>query len=151
MGAITQAMAAEARRLGVVLETDAPVKRIVVERGRATGIELEDGRVILGNAVAANLGPKPLFLKLLADADLPSEFRARIERLRVGSATFRMNVALSELPKFLAAPRDVGGRAPRFRNHSRAISRIHGPRLRRRATFRHVSPAHRGNAYSLDT
>jgi len=109
MGAITQAMAAEARRLGVTLETDAPVKRIVVEGGRATGIELEDGRVILGNAVAANLGPKPLFLKLLADADLPSEFRARIERLRVGSATFRMNVALSELPKFLAAPRDDGG------------------------------------------
>jgi phytoene dehydrogenase-like protein len=105
MGAITQAMAAEARRLGVVLETDAPVKRIVVEAGRATGIELEDGRVIQGNAVAANVGPKPLFLKLLAEAELPAEFRARIERLRVGSATFRMNVALSELPKFSAAPR----------------------------------------------
>jgi len=109
MGAITQAMASEARRLGVTLETDAPVKRIVVERSRATGIELEDGRVIQGNAVAANLGPKPLFLKLLAHADLPAEFRARIERLRVGSATFRMNVALSELPKFTAAPRDDGG------------------------------------------
>jgi len=109
MGAITQAMATEARRLGVTLETDAPVKRIVVERGHATGIELEDGRVIQGNAVAANLGPKPLFLKLLAEAELPAEFRARIERLRVGSATFRMNVALSELPKFIAAPRDDGG------------------------------------------
>jgi phytoene dehydrogenase-like protein len=109
MGAITQAMAAEARRLGVVLETDAPVKRIVVESGRATGIELEDGRVILGNAVAANVGPKPLFLKMLAEAELPAEFRARIERLRVGSATFRMNVALSELPKFSAAPRGDGG------------------------------------------
>jgi phytoene dehydrogenase-like protein len=109
MGAITQAMAAEARRLGVVLETDAPVKRIVVEGGRASGIELEDGRVIQGNAVAANVGPKPLFLKLLAEAELPAEFRARIERLRVGSATFRMNVALSELPKFSAAPRADGG------------------------------------------
>jgi phytoene dehydrogenase-like protein len=109
MGAITQAMAAEARRLGVVLETDAPVRRIVVEHGRATGIELEDGRVIQGDAIAANLGPKPLFLHLLADAELPAEFRARIERLRVGSATFRMNVALSELPKFTAAPRGDGG------------------------------------------
>jgi phytoene dehydrogenase-like protein len=109
MGAITQAMAAEARRLGVVLETDAPVKRIMAERGTATGIELEDGRVIQGNAIAANLGPKPLFLKLLADAELPAEFRTRIERLRVGSATFRMNVALSELPKFSAAPADDNG------------------------------------------
>jgi hypothetical protein len=57
-------------------------------------------------AIAANLGPKPLYLKLLADADLPAEFRARIERLWVGSGTFRMNVALSELPKFSAAPRN---------------------------------------------
>jgi phytoene dehydrogenase-like protein len=109
MGAITQAMAAEARRLGVYLETDAPVKRIVTEKMRATGIELEDGRVIQGNAIAANVGPKLLYLKLLAESDLPAEFRGRIERLRVGSATFRMNVALSELPKFTAAPRDDGG------------------------------------------
>jgi phytoene dehydrogenase-like protein len=109
MGAITQAMAAEARRLGVTLETDAPVRRIITSQGRATGIELDDGRVIEAKAIAANLGPKPLFLGLLADADLPAEFRARIERMRVGSATFRMNVALSELPKFSAAPRNDGG------------------------------------------
>jgi phytoene dehydrogenase-like protein len=109
MGAITQAMAAEARRLGVTLEVDAPVARIITESGQATGIELENGRVIEAGAVAANVGPKPLYLKLLAEADLPAGFRARIERLRVGSATFRMNVALSELPRFTAAPRNDGG------------------------------------------
>jgi len=109
MGAITQAMATEARRLGVTLETDAPVRRILTSNGSATGIELEDGRVIEANVVAANVGPKLLYLKLLAEADVPAEVRARIERLRVGSATFRMNVALSELPKFTAAPRNDGG------------------------------------------
>jgi phytoene dehydrogenase-like protein len=109
MGAITQAMASEARRLGVTLETGAPVRRILAAGERATGIELEDGRVIEATAIAANLGPKPLFLGLLAEAQLPAEFRARIERLRMGSATFRMNVALSELPKFSAAPRNDGG------------------------------------------
>jgi len=109
MGAITQAMAAEARRLGVTLETDAPVRRIVTANGSATGIELEDGRIIEANVIAANVGPKLLYLKLLADTDLPAEVRARIERLRVGSATFRMNVALSELPKFTAAPRNDNG------------------------------------------
>jgi len=109
MGAITQAMAAEARRLGVTLETDAPVRRIVAQNGSATGIELEDGRVVEANVIAANVGPKLLYLKLLAETDVPAEVRARIERLRVGSATFRMNVALSELPKFTAAPRNDGG------------------------------------------
>jgi phytoene dehydrogenase-like protein len=93
MGAITQAMATEARRLGVTLETDAPVKRIVTEKMRATAIELEDGRSIQANVVAANVGPKLLYLQMLADAPLPAELRARIERLRVGSATFRMTAA----------------------------------------------------------
>ena len=102
-------MATEARRLGVTLETDAPVRRIVTGNGAATGIELEDGRVIEANVVAANVGPKLLYLKLLAEADVPAEVRGRIERLRVGSATFRMNVALSELPKFTAAPRNDNG------------------------------------------
>jgi phytoene dehydrogenase-like protein len=119
MGAITQAMAAEARRLGVTLETDAPVKRIIVERGRATGIELEDGRVIQGNAIAANLGPKPLFLNLLAEAELPAEFRARIERLRVGSATFRMNVALSDCRNSRCTGDDGGAHLDP--NHSCAV------------------------------
>jgi phytoene dehydrogenase-like protein len=136
MGAITQAMAAEARRLGVHLEVDAPVKRIVTEKMRATGIELEDGRVIQGNAIAANVGPKLLYLKLLAEDDMSAEFRGRIERLRVGSATFRMNVALSELPKFTAAPRDDGGAhlgsgiilAPslQYMDHAYADARLEG-------------------------
>jgi phytoene dehydrogenase-like protein len=136
MGAITQAMATEARRLGVTLETDSPAKRIVVESNRARAVELEDGRVIQGRAIASNIGPKPLYLKLLADAPLPGELRGRIERLRVGSATFRMNVALSELPKFTAAPRDDGGAhlgsgiiiAPslEYMDHAYATARLDG-------------------------
>jgi phytoene dehydrogenase-like protein len=61
MGAITQAMAAEARRLGVRIHTDAPVQQVRVHDGRATGIVL---------------------------------------KWKCGSATLRMNVALSELPDF---------------------------------------------------
>ncbi len=39
MGAITQAMAAECRARGVVLRTGAPVARVIVEAGKATGVE----------------------------------------------------------------------------------------------------------------
>jgi phytoene dehydrogenase-like protein len=136
MGAITQAMAAEARRLGVTLETDATVKRIVIEQMHAAAVELEDGRVVQARTIAANLGPKPLYLKLLADAPLPDELRQRIERMRVGSATFRMNVALSELPRFTAAPADDGGAhlgsgiilAPslQYMDHAFATARLNG-------------------------
>jgi len=108
MGAITQALAAEARQLGVHIECDSPVANIITMRGRgneaprATGIKLVDGRVFGAPRIIGNLGPKPLFLSLLAPEDLPDDFRHHIERWRVGSATFRMNVALSALPNFTA-------------------------------------------------
>ncbi|MGQ0834423.1 MAG: phytoene desaturase family protein [Gammaproteobacteria bacterium] len=104
MGAITQAMAREAERLGVHIEVEAPVKRVLVERQRAQGIELLDGRRIAAPRVAANTNPKLLYLNLLGPEHIPAELRARIERYRCESATLRMNVALSELPRFTARP-----------------------------------------------
>ncbi|MEQ1801051.1 MAG: NAD(P)/FAD-dependent oxidoreductase [Gammaproteobacteria bacterium] len=100
MGAITQAMAREAERLGVHIELEAPVKRVLTEAGRVTGLELADGRVFDSLRVAANVGPKLLFLKMVDRDALPPDFVAHMEGWRCGSAVFRMNVALSELPRF---------------------------------------------------
>jgi phytoene dehydrogenase-like protein len=104
MGAITQAMAKECAARGVVLHTDAPVARVIVKAGRAAGVELEDGRVIEASRVVANVNPKLLFERLVDAEDVPADFRARIAAYRCGSGTFRMNVALSELPDFTARP-----------------------------------------------
>ncbi len=104
MGAITEAMAREAGRLGVLIEREAPVKRVLTEAGQVTGLELEDGRVVTARRVAANVGPKLLFLKLLERADLPADFVTHMETWRCNSATFRMNVALAELPEFSYRP-----------------------------------------------
>jgi phytoene dehydrogenase-like protein len=108
MGAITQAMARSAARHGVEIETDAPVREIVVERGRVRGAVLADGRVVRGRAVAANVDPHRLYTSLLPPDALPEGFLARMRRWRSGSGTFRMNVALSRLPTFAARPADDG-------------------------------------------
>jgi phytoene dehydrogenase-like protein len=104
MGAITQAMARAASRLGVAIETEAPVREIVVERARACGVVLGDGRVIRSRAVAANVTPRLLYTGLLPGEALPPQFLARMRRWRCESGTFRMNVALSRLPSFSALP-----------------------------------------------
>jgi phytoene dehydrogenase-like protein len=104
MGAISDAIAAEARRLGVRLETGCAVERVVCERGRAIGLALADGRSIRARAVAANVNPKLLYLRMLEPGQLPAEIRSRMERYRCVSATFRINVALSELPQFPGHP-----------------------------------------------
>ncbi len=104
MGAITQAMAAEARTRGAVIETGVSVERVWIEDGRARGIELAGGRRIRARMVAANVNPKLLYLQLVQPQHLPADFIASMQRYRCGSATFRMNVALSELPRLLSAP-----------------------------------------------
>ena len=108
MGAITQAMADECAARGVTLRTNATVARVIVKAARASGVELADGEVVMAARVVANVGPKLLFEKLVDPAHLPEDFRARIAGYRCGSGTFRMNVALSELPDFIALP----GKAP---------------------------------------
>jgi phytoene dehydrogenase-like protein len=104
MGAITQAMRVACESLGIEIATDSPVARVLTERGRAMGVALEDGREIRAPVVAANVGPKLLYENLVAPGDLPADFRSRIAGYKMGSATFRMNVALSELPRFTVLP-----------------------------------------------
>jgi phytoene dehydrogenase-like protein len=80
------------------------VREVLVERGRAVGAVTCAGEEFRAPAVISNLNPKLLYLKLLDPALLPADFRARIEHWRCGSGTFRMNVALSELPDFRCLP-----------------------------------------------
>ncbi len=123
MGAITQAMAKECASRGVDIRTGAGVKQVVIEKGRACGVEVERGDLIRAKRIVANVNPKLLFEQLVPAAHVDADFRARIASYRCGSGTFRMNVALSELPDFSALP----GRAPQP-HHASGI--IIGPSLR---------------------
>lgn len=104
MGAITQAMAAEAVARGVSIECDAAVAKLLVQHGHATGAVLADGREITARAVAANVNPKLLFMNLVEPQQLDADFLQRVREYRCASATLRMNVALSELPDFTCLP-----------------------------------------------
>jgi phytoene dehydrogenase-like protein len=104
IGAISEAMAKEARARGVEIATGAEVVAVRVKAGRASGVALADGSEIEARAVAAGVNPKLLYQRLVEPQALDSEFHSRIERWRCASGTFRMNVALSELPDFSCAP-----------------------------------------------
>ncbi len=109
MGAITQAMAKSAENQGVTIRTNAAVKRILTENGRATGVELDSGEQIKAQVILANTDPKRTFLTLLGGADLPSEFAADIKMLRQESASLRINLALRGLPDFVSRPGSKAG------------------------------------------
>ena len=104
MGRITELMADEARARGVRIDVDAGVAQVRVEQGRAVGVVLDSGEEIRARAVASNVNPRLLYQRLMRRSDLPADFAAAIDRYRCGSGSLRINVALSELPDFTAAP-----------------------------------------------
>ncbi len=104
MGSITQAMAKACLEAGVEISTDSPVREIAIHAGKASGVVLEDGSDLSARAVVSNLNPKLLFGALVAPEHLDQPFKDRMAAWRCASGTFRMNVALSELPSFTCLP-----------------------------------------------
>ncbi|MDE2341369.1 MAG: NAD(P)/FAD-dependent oxidoreductase, partial [Alphaproteobacteria bacterium] len=104
MGAITQAMAKACELAGVEISLEAPVAKLLTDGGKVSGVRLESGEEIAAPIVAANVGPALLYRQLVEAGDLSPEFRKRIANFKTGSGTFRMNVALSELPDFSVLP-----------------------------------------------
>jgi phytoene dehydrogenase-like protein len=109
MGAITQAMAQAALERGVEIRLATAVREVLVEGDRAVGVVTAGGETLRAAAVISNLNPKLLYLELIAPAALPPEVRDHMSHWRCGSGTFRMNVALAELPDFTCLPGRTAG------------------------------------------
>ncbi len=109
MGAITSAMRKACEENGVVISTSAPVRSVCVENEAACGVTLENGDTFYAARIVANVNPKLLYGKLMPHEALEPEFKRRIDAYQCGSGTFRMNVALSELPDFTCLPGTKAG------------------------------------------
>jgi phytoene dehydrogenase-like protein len=103
MGAITLAMAKAAQEEGVEIILDTPVDEIIVEGGKAAGV-VAGGRAYRAKAVVSGVHPKRLFTELLPEGAVAEEPARRMAHWASESATFRMNVALADLPRFTSLP-----------------------------------------------
>lgn len=104
MGAITQALRGYVESRGGVVLTGSPVQEVLVTKGRARGVVLSDGTRLDARLVVSGVTPKILFQRLLDPHWIPDDVARRIRGWRCRSGTFRMNVAISELPDFTARP-----------------------------------------------
>ena len=102
MGGLTQALAAAARDLKVEIRTGAEVSQILVHAGHVMGVSLANGTEFRAPVVASGADAHVTFEKLLDPTQLPARFRDHIRRIDYSSASMKINVALSELPRFTA-------------------------------------------------
>ncbi len=117
MGAITQALAASAQAHGAEICTGAPVERVLTRGDAATGVALANGDEYRAKLVVSNADPKRTFLQLVEKDALPAKFAAQIESYRCEGSSFKLNLALSELPDYTAFPGTTLGPQHRGTTH----------------------------------
>src|SRR6266481_5703089 len=103
-GAISNAIAAAARELGVEIRTQAPVDKILVKNGRTTGIALKSGEEISANVVSSSVDPHLTFEKFLEPSELPADFLESVRRYKFRGSSGKVNLALDALPDFKSLP-----------------------------------------------
>src|SRR5690349_5977710 len=109
MGALADAIASSAREFGADIQVNAPVARILVQNGRATGVALVNGTEHRARTVVSCLDAQMTFLRLLDPKDLPSEFVEAVKHLDYSSASCKINLVLSEVPDFLCLRGNMPG------------------------------------------
>ena len=103
-GGISNAIASAARALGAEIRTEAPVARIIVKNGRATGVALEDGEEIEATDVLSSVDARRTFLSLLEPGSLDGEFEAEVRRFKFRGSSGKVNLAVDRLPDFSCLP-----------------------------------------------
>ncbi|MEE4146877.1 MAG: NAD(P)/FAD-dependent oxidoreductase [Halieaceae bacterium] len=104
-GGLMEALAASARGHGAEIRTGSRVARVIVEKGEAVGVALEDGEIIRAGKTVSNADPKTSFFKLLGARHLDIQFTHRIKRLRTDGYVAKLHLALGELPAFTGLER----------------------------------------------
>jgi len=98
MGAVSNELAQAARGAGVTIRTGMPVKRIVVDNGRVTGVETESGECFDSLTVVSNVDPKRTIMELVGARHVEARFTHRVEHLRARGNAAKLHLALDGLP-----------------------------------------------------
>ncbi len=99
MGAVAESIAGAARGFGAEIRTEAPIERVLIERGVARGVVVDGGEEIRADAVISSLDPKRTFLGLVGADNLEADFVTQIERYKIRGSSGKVNLALDALPK----------------------------------------------------
>ncbi|MBA3876422.1 MAG: amine oxidase [Anaerolinea sp.] len=103
-GGISEAIGRAALAQGAEIRMEAPVARILVREGKATGVVLESGEEILADAVLSSVDSRRTFIDLLEPGTLDADFEAEVRRFKFRGSSGKVNMALDGLPSFTALP-----------------------------------------------
>jgi len=103
-GQVSMSIAAAATELGAEIRTESPVARILIEKGRARGVVLENGDELRAKTVISGVDPHRTFLVMVGEEHLDPEITLQIQRFKLRGSSGKVNLALDSLPEFACLP-----------------------------------------------
>ena len=100
MGSLSEALGRSIADKGGEVRLKSPVRRVLIESGRAVGVELRDGRCITARAVLSNLDKAATFFGLVGREHLDAATIERIERVEQRGAYMHLLFKLRRLPRY---------------------------------------------------
>lgn len=109
MGSVSQSIANCAQDHGASVFTNKTVSNIIIDNNETKGVVLEDGTEVKAKVVLSNATPKVTFLDLIPQNSLPEDILCDIRNISYESPVTKINVAVNEIPNFLADPNTKKG------------------------------------------
>ena len=100
MGSLSEALGRSIADKGGEVRLKSPVRRVLLEAGRAVGVELRDGRCLTTRAVLSNLDKAATFFGLVGREHLDAATIERIERVEQRGAYMHLLFKLRRLPRY---------------------------------------------------
>ncbi len=100
MGMLSEALCRSIADKGGEVRLKAPVARVVIEDGRAVGVELRSGERLTARAVLSNLDKPATFFGLVGREHLDAATIERIERVEHRGAYMHLLFKLRRLPRY---------------------------------------------------
>ncbi|MBW1687427.1 MAG: NAD(P)/FAD-dependent oxidoreductase [Deltaproteobacteria bacterium] len=100
IGAVSEALVKALERHAGEVQYKTQVKRLLVEDGKAVGVELRNGDLITSKVVLSSLDARTTFLGLVGDEYLPSPFGHAVNEIQYENGYVQIHLTLKEMPEY---------------------------------------------------
>jgi len=101
MGQVSESIKKSFEDKGGEVKLNASVKKILIEKGTAVGVELTNGEKISARVVLSSLDAYATFIRLAGEDLLPTYFVDMVKKIKYKNPYLEIHVTLKELPEFV--------------------------------------------------
>jgi phytoene dehydrogenase-like protein len=101
---LVHALTQSAEDAGTTIRCNAHVDKILIEDGKASGVELSDGEMLKARIIISNADPRSTFTSLVGAPQLDAMFANRVTQIRGAGVVAKLHLALGGKPEFTGLP-----------------------------------------------